>query len=605
MQRRSFDWLGHPRLPICLAALAICLTLPALWVGWQLDDHFQRLVMVGGTGLDIEPGQMFSSLDGDPETNRLYIDMGVLPWWTADTFRLSFFRYLSVFTAWLDYRFWPESAALMHAHSLVWLGALVLAAAALYRRILGATWIAGLAGLLFAVDDAHAVPAAWLANRNIVLATFFGVLSILAHDHWRRGGARWGAVAGPVFLGLGLLSGEAATGAFGYLVAHALFLDPGTRGRRVLALVPASVVLGAWGLIYRANGFGASGSGLYVDPMHDPLGFAAAFVERVPLLLMGQWTPITARVGIAHPGSLASPFWWIALGVILVLGFALAPLLRRDATSRFWCLGMLLAVIPVAATFPAERLLFLVGVGAMGLAAQFLGGLYARATWVPDRKAWCVPAKGVAVLLLLTHLVLAPLITPVLAYAIRPVGERMLAAIDSVPTDSSVTDRTLVVVNAPDYLMAVANINVVRALQGQPAPRAVRGLVTGPVAVDVARIDENTLKVRVDEGLFSGSLGKLFRADSHPLDVGDEIRLTDMTARVTSLTPDGQPGEIVFRFTVPLEDPSLLWMQWERGRFVPFSLPRPGETVSLPAVPDFFDWRPGQSMSKIGRAPSR
>jgi hypothetical protein len=597
MQLRSPDWLAHPRLPVCLAVLALLLTLPALWVGWQMDDHFQRLILVGGAGSDIEPGGVFSSLDGDPETNRTYIDMGILPWWTVDTFRLSFFRYLSVFTAWVDYRLWPESAALMHAHSLLWLGALVVAAAALYRRILGQTRIAGLAAVLFALDDAHAIPAAWLANRNILLATFFGLLCVLAHDRWRRGGERWGAVASPVFLGLGLCSGEAATGAFGYLLAHALFLDGGTGRRRVLALAPASGILLAWGLVYHVLGFGASGSGLYVDPLNAPLSYAVAFVERAPLLLMGQWTPVTARVGIAFPGSVSSPFWWVALGILATLAVLLFPLLRREATARFWCVGMLLALFPIAATFPAERLLFLVGVGAMGLLAQFLGEQHSS----PPRMI----TRSVAILLVLTHLVLAPLLTPALAYAVRPFGERMLVAIDSLPRDGSIEDRTLVVVNAPDYLLAVTNIRVVRLLQNLPAPKNVRGLVTGPVPVNVTRLDENTLRVHVEGGLLAGSLGTLFRDDSYPFRVGDEVRLSDMTASVATLTPDGRPEEVVFRFAVPLEDPSLLWVRWKNDRFATFAPPAAGETVSLEAAPDLFDWRPRTSMSRMGPAKSR
>ena len=45
--RRFARWLRHPRLAIGLAIVAVVLSLPALWVGWQLDDHYQRLVLTG------------------------------------------------------------------------------------------------------------------------------------------------------------------------------------------------------------------------------------------------------------------------------------------------------------------------------------------------------------------------------------------------------------------------------------------------------------------------------------------------------------------------------------------------------------------------------
>jgi hypothetical protein len=48
------------------------------------------------------------------------------------------------------------------------------------------------------------------------------------------------------------------------------------------------------------------------------------------------------------------------------------PLLRRSATARFWGGGMALALVPACATLPANRLLFFVGLGGMGLLAEFL-----------------------------------------------------------------------------------------------------------------------------------------------------------------------------------------------------------------------------------------
>ena len=63
--------------------------------------------------------------------------------------------------------------------------------ALLYRRILGPTWVAGLAALLYAIDEAHAAPAAYIANRNALIATCFGVLCLLCfararQERWRR-----------------------------------------------------------------------------------------------------------------------------------------------------------------------------------------------------------------------------------------------------------------------------------------------------------------------------------------------------------------------------------------------------------------------------------
>jgi hypothetical protein len=586
-------WLIHPQLPLYLAVLAMFLTLPALWVGWQMDDHYQRLMMtVSSPDIDISPSEIFSTLKGGPEVIHRYRDWGTLPWWTVDGFRLAFFRFLTILTHWLDYRLWPNSAALMHAHSLLWFGALIAAAASLYRRVMGPTWIAGLAALLYAVDDAHAFPASWLANRNALLATCFGLLCLVAHDQWRRNGSRRGAVLSPICLALGLFSGEAATATMGYLVAYALFLERGHLRKKVLAMVPTAVVLGFWALLYRLLGFGAVGSGMYIDPIGSPRAFAGAFLERTPFLLLGQWSPIPAEVGVFLSAETAGLYWWWAIVLMALIGLGLIPLLRQDRVARFWCLGMLLSLLPIAATFPSNRLLFFVGLGAMGLLAQFLGGLITRAEWLPPFAIWRVPARAAAFLFLLVHLILSPLAMPMNAYGLKPFGEQMVRAAASVPSDPEIAEQDLVLVNSPDYLFFVSNISTLKILEGQTFAPRMRALVTGPVPLQLTRENETTVRVRIEGGLFSGVLGGLFRSAEYPMAVGDTVQLTGFTAEVMGITSDGQPNEIVYRFSVPLEDPSLRWLRWKEGVYVPFEIPEVGESILLPPARGPFETWP-------------
>ena len=54
-----------------------------------------------------------------------------------------------------------------------------------------------------------------------------------------------------------------------------------------------------------------------------------------------------------------------------------------------------------------------------------------------------------------------------------------------------------------------------------------------------------------------------------------------MSAEVTALTADGRSAETTFRFAVPLEAPSLRWLQWKAGVFVPFTLPAIGQEIEL------------------------
>ena len=70
----------------------------------------------------------------------------------------------------------------MHVHSLLWFVLLLFLVTKFYRRILGPTWLAGLAVLLFAVEDGHGSPVGWICNRNILIAASFGIGCLIAHD---------------------------------------------------------------------------------------------------------------------------------------------------------------------------------------------------------------------------------------------------------------------------------------------------------------------------------------------------------------------------------------------------------------------------------------
>lgn len=55
-------------------------------------------------------------------------------------------------------------------------------------------------------------------------------------------------------------------------------------------------------------------------------------------------------------------------------------------------------------------------------------------------------------------------------------------------------------------------------------------------------------------------------------------------ASVLALTPDGRPALVAFRFSVPLDDPSLRWFEWRDGRYAPFAVPAVGRARHLPAA---------------------
>jgi hypothetical protein len=112
----------------------------------------------------------------------------------------------------------------------------------------------------------------------------------------------------------------------------------------------------------------------------------------------------------------------------------------------------------------------------------------------------------------------------------------------------------------------------------------VRILGTGASAMAITRVDERTLLVRPDRGFLSSPVDTMLRSARRPMALGAAIDLSDVTIEITEMTSDGRPAEVRFRFRLPLEDPSLMWRRWGVRGYVPFDLPRIGETTRLDAV---------------------
>lgn len=563
------------------------------------DDHVLRLRLLGTTELPYFDGsvwELFRFIDGNPQTNTRMIDWGFWPWWSLPELRAAFCRPVTGVTHWLDFRLWPESPWAMNLQSVLWLGGCAGAVALLYRRVMGVTVAAGLAALTFAIDDAHATPVGFLANRNALVALFFGLLALLCHDRWRREGWRTGAWLGPLLLATSLFAAEAGVGTVAYLAAYALFLERGGWRRRLGSLVPHVIVLGGWRIAWNVMGYGVRGSDFYVDPLVEPGRFAAAVVERMPVLLMGQWLGVPAELfalwSEEASGGQARVGWLAIVAVVLAGSVVMVPLLKRDRTARFWAAGMLLAVLPVCAAQMMDRLLVFVGVGAFGLLGAFLAdtfksgparerpGLHAAVKVDhQSRPGWLTRASAVG--LVVIHLVIAPLALPF--RAAMPMGPNALLdqMFINTPMDDTVATQDVVIVQAP-LAVACGYLPILQALNGRAVPRHTRALSPSFSAVRVTRPDERTLVLLPEDGYLKKPLDVLSRGRRHPMSLGQRVELTGMTATIMSLTPDGRPGEVSFRFDVPLEDPSLRWLYWKDGDFVAFSLPEVGESVDLP-----------------------
>jgi hypothetical protein len=548
-------------------AVAIALVLPSVRAGLHADDYVllgilsESDAMRGGypSRLDI-----FNFFDGKAERTRRLLDLGVLPWWSFPTAQMAFWRPVSAATHWFDFALWRNAPTLMHLHSVLWFGSLIVVTYCAYRRLMGRVTAAMVATIFYALDGAHAGAIGWISGRNTILGAFFGTMVLIVHDRWRREGSRLAGVLSPVCLVLALLNAEGAVAILAYLFAHALFLERGGWDRRLWALAPCGVVVVAWQLLYAWLGYGVLGvAPAYVNPVREPLEFAAALARNGPLLLRAQWTGPSAES--------ATVGWMVTLLILIVVGALLAPVLRQDPVARFWGLGQILAVVPLGAATPQDRYLFFVGLGAAGLLAQFVCGLIERAPWRARWRPWKWSAIPLACVLVFIHLVISP-IRLAQGAAIAPDAALERIA-DSIASDSAARRQCIVILNVPNAPI-VSFTFFVRAYKGEPIPAQIRVLTAGDGAVGVYRADARTLRVRWQ----GRQEHMLFRDKEHPMMSGERIRVAGMDVEVNAVT-DGWPTETTFRFDQNLDDPELRWLQWASGGFVRFRPPAVGETL--------------------------
>lgn len=610
---RAKIYLAHRNVPFVAAALSAVLVSPSLWSGWCLDDVGHRLSYdtseeardyIGEFVRTAGPMRMYAFMGGEPEQIHRYMDVGVAPWWTYEKVMCSFWRPLAALTHVVDYSLWPDRAFVMHLQSVLWLTVLVIIAGILYRNVMGTGWCAGLATLMYAVSSIHGIPAAMLANRHALIAAIFGMLTLMAHDRWRRESChRWACVSW-VLMGVALLTAESGVAAFAYLLSYTLFLDRGPAISRIKALVPYVILIVAWRMVYDILGYGALGSEMYIDPGREPVRFIAALLERAPFYLTGVIGGPPAALHMLLSTYAARLYAGVAAAVLIGMGWLLYPIWGRDRIARFWGFAAILSVVPVCATFPSERNLTFAGIGAMGLIARMVFLYCDPAVSLPGSRIWRIPVATLGVAVLFIRLVCAPVGLGIESLAPKAIHIQIERLSDIGLPEPETAEKDLILVNPPACFPVMCMYSI-RFYQDKPRPAHTRILSTGFTPVELHRLDENTIVVRPDYGYLPPPgplpgqedaqwmhlnslnvlrlLDRLIRDGAHPMRVGQVVRLTGVNIEVTDLTPDGRPGEATFRFDRPLEDDSMVWLQWmgSENRYGRFPIPAVGGTARL------------------------
>jgi hypothetical protein len=587
-----------------IVGLGVVLFWPTLDLGLFADDYTAAAMLDGSFAAPRSRWDLFDFANGSPADVAALRRLGSVPWWAPDDLRISFLRPLSSLLWRLDRALFCDAIWLYHAHSIAAWALLVVAASALYRRLFG-RGVAALAALMFAIDESQHFPVIWLSNRGGIYAVMLGVLGLHAHLRWRLERRPGFALASSALLCTGLLLGEWVLPMFGYIVAFEARNNTEPWTRRVRALAPSALPALCFLTGRALLGYGARGSGAYVDPAAEPARFLLSLVQRVPVFMADmlwnipsswwdQGTPWRDRVlglGLFSPQVWVTlpdwPTYHLALGIA---GFAALGLgvrfcwrdLSADERKRVeWLLlGSLLALVPVVGSFPSTRLTI----------AAFLGVAPALALVLRQicRRLGAAPQLGLARFMALYCVGVALLKFQLL----EPLQDNIRAQVDAFTTtvpwvlraelDPERVAQQRVYLLASNEFTTTFYFAYIWAHHGRPLPRSYQPITTAPYAHDVERISDNALRLRALGGEYLGSGQEyMFISSRRRWHDGQTVRLAGMQVTAEN-TRRGLPQSLLATFERSLDDPALVFLVASNRGLVRFKMPAIGETRHVP-----------------------
>lgn len=558
---------SRPGLALVLggaAAVAVALRLRVLRLPFILDDFLQLAMNEGEGWIARPPWDRSRLISGWYEEARALMADGRLPWWTDPDLRIAPFRPLSGLEGALGYALHGPNPVPAHAVSLLWLAALVSAVGLLLSAVLPRR-AAVIAILAYALSRAHGTTVAWIANRCALIAVTFAALAIYGHVRWREGGRRAFQGMSLLCLCAALLSAEYALGAFGFLLAYELLERRETFAERARALAGPLGIGVVYLLLFRLLEYGSRATTLYIDPLASPVAFARRAAANVVALLELAFAPVPPW-GPARASA--------AIGIACAALFAGALFTgKRDGARRkaWWLLlGGLLALVPVASTWPQVRLLAAPEIGV----AAGLGAIVSDAISSPG-----VVHRALAFVLAVVHLVLAPLATD------RDLADlgihhffRLSALTAPVPTDPD----TDVVLLESTQVFAMHYPPLVRRLERLSVPRTWRVLSCTPGPVEVRRTGPAELELRsLGQGLLDDAQAGVYRDPRATIAARAVFSPGDLRVTILETGPLG-PTRARFELARSLDDPRLVLLVAGPRGFVRISPPALGATIVIP-----------------------
>lgn len=537
-----------------------------------LDDRFGQQALSGADVAPVlhPPWDLYRICEPVAEVSRGLETWGGLHWYVDPNAKIAHFRPLSSLSLAFDYWIAPGNAAWGAAHGLFWYVVLLVGLRRLYGRWFTRRWLAGLAVVLFAIDDTHTFTVGWAANRHLLLSSCALVWGWLAHLRWReqqwRSGVWWAVLA----FALGFASGEAMVGLCGYVVIDSLVRESGSWRARLWPLRFYAPVVGLWAALYLGLGYGTSGSGVYAHPVEEPASFVNALLRWGPVHWLAQFTPLSADLGMAVMIEPDSAPWLMTLCIPLacVLAYWGWRILADVPHAVPLMLGLAVNVLVVSAGIPGDRNLLAAGIGGSALTAMLIGALVGT-QW--QRRA--------RIVVLTIHVVLPVIGLPLRAHlftTIGPAWDRAAARLELKDADVPV-----VMLTTPGMIGSLY-FAIARHQLGLVAPRRIEQIGSTHDAVLVTRMSSRRVRLET-KGQFTSTFDDLpCRRPELPFAVGEHHALAIGSIEVVRLGTRGLPQ--VLELELEYDPAGLIFVRWTDEGFAAVELPAVGETMVLPAT---------------------
>jgi hypothetical protein len=299
--------------------------------------------------------------------------------------------------------------------------------------------------------------------------------------------------------------------------------------------------------------------------------------------VLGLWGLVPSDLWLLVPREGRWGLVGIAAGFLAWVLPSLWALLRVHRAARWLALVSLGGTVASAWGVPADRALFVAGLGSWPLIALWIGAWRERPAWWPASGWRGKRAAGLATGWVLVHGVVAPSLLPLRAMSHGFLGESFGRLAAWLPDDPALPSQTLVVLRGPDALSAGA-VPALRALEGRPSPAHVRVLSVEPGGFEVRRVGPQSVELVRPEGFGENPSVELLGPSWGEAWAAGRWEVEGLRVEVVARAPDASAAPTRLRFAWSTPWARLRWVVWTDEGWAELEPPQVGGAAQVPAM---------------------